>query len=117
MRRFLWLLVLCLVFAGQTAAAAELECLTEIQTTTALVTLTSYYAHTDGGVPYSNTTSVLITEGPGFVYASSEGHPIGHVWVIDEQIVAECGLTPNVIFFDGFESGDLSAWQLAPHRH
>ena len=74
------------------------------------VVLTSYYGHEVGGVPYSSEVEALVT-GPGVVTPASEGHPIGHVWRVGFGDWEECGETPSSIFFDGFESGDLSAWQ------
>lgn len=98
------------VFSAQVGLPADAECPVEVPDGASTMRLTSFYGHQVGDAPYSHSSWVFVT-GPGIVSASSEGHPIGHIWQADLYPVAECGTTPNSVFSDGFESGDLSAWQ------
>ena len=79
------------------------------------VILTSHYRHAfpvGGEITWSSTDGIWIS-GPGLAHAASEGHPMGHSWVMDMTLAGECGEIPNPnrIFVDGFEGGDTSAWQ------
>ncbi len=89
--------------------AEGLECPVEINRGSSFVVLTSYYGHSVGQGLYSDVESQWIT-GPGWMFASSEGHPVGHTWLANNVVLSECGITPNTVFVDGFESGDLSSW-------
>jgi len=78
------------------------------------VILTSHYSHLypqDGNVTWSSTDGMWV-EGPATVTPDSEGYPMGHQWVMDMTLAGECGEIPrpNMLFGDGFESGDAKSW-------
>jgi len=77
--------------------------------------LTSHYRHAfpvGGEITWSSTDGVWVN-GPGIAQAVSDGHPMGHEWVMDMMLAGECGEipNPNLIFSDGFESGDAGKWR------
>jgi len=84
------------------------------------IMLTTYYAHEDINIieterPYTHSTSRYIT-GPGAAQPVAQGHPVAFQWWIDGKSSLTCGEIPIPdswrVFSDGFESGDLSAWQV-----
>jgi len=78
------------------------------------VILTSHYPHLypqTGPVTWSSTVGMSV-EGPTMIYAEEHTHPMGHSWVMDMTLAGECGEqpAPNRIFEDGFETGNIRAW-------
>jgi hypothetical protein len=80
----------------------------------------AYYLHEseDQGVRY-RANPPLVREGD-ILRAATEGNPVAIEWyarlqgIGEYQVVSTCGVKPPLvfehIFSDGFESGDLGAW-------
>jgi len=79
------------------------------------VILTSHYEHLypqNGEITWSSTVNGGWVEGTTTVYAGEDTNPMGHQWVMDMMLAGECGTipAPNMIFADGFETGDTNMW-------
>jgi len=97
------------------AFCASAECPVAIQPGWHHVILTSHYMHRypqDGEITWSSTVNGGWVYGPDTLYAGEDTNPMGHQWVMDMMLAGECGTipAPNMIFANGFETGDTYEW-------